>query len=122
MTRNNVALVVMVILTTCALVNAQAGQRSQTESSVRDAQANSSQSESANLSFQQRDQRYRLRKSDVVEIKFKLSPEFDQTVTVQPDGFISLDDLQDFANTISDEPSDENTYQLISLKQVSRFI
>jgi len=95
MTRNNVAIVVMVILTTCALVNAQAGQRPQTESSVRDAQANSLQSESANLSFQQRDQRYRLRKSDVVEIKFKLSPEFDQTVTVQPDGFISLDGAGD---------------------------
>jgi len=95
MTRNNVALVVMVILTTCALVNAQAGQRSQTESSVRDAQANSSQSESANLSFQQRDQRYRLRKSDVIEIKFRLSPEFDQTVTIQPDGFITLDGAGD---------------------------
>jgi len=33
---------------------------------------------------------YRLRKSDVIEIKFTFSPEFDQTVTVQPDGFIAL--------------------------------
>ena len=33
---------------------------------------------------------YRLRKSDVVEIKFTFSPEFDQTVTVQPDGFVAL--------------------------------
>ena len=33
---------------------------------------------------------YRLRKSDVVEIKFQFSPEFDQTVTVLPDGFLSL--------------------------------
>ena len=95
MTRNNVALVTMAILTMCALVNAQAGQLPQTESSVRDAQANSSQSESANLPFQQRDQRYRLQKSDVIEIKFRLSPEFDQTVTVQPDGFITLDGAGD---------------------------
>jgi len=95
MTRNNVALVVMVILTTCTLVNAQAGQLPQTESPVRDAQANSSQSEPANLPFQQRDQRYRLRKSDVIEIKFRLSPEFDQTVTIQPDGFITLDGAGD---------------------------
>ena len=33
---------------------------------------------------------YRLRKSDVVEIHFTFAPEYDQTVTVQPDGFISL--------------------------------
>jgi polysaccharide export outer membrane protein len=33
---------------------------------------------------------YRLRKSDVVEIRFTFSPEFDQTATVQPDGFVSL--------------------------------
>jgi len=31
-----------------------------------------------------------LRKSDVIEIKFTFSPEFDQTVTVEPDGFASL--------------------------------
>ena len=95
MTRNNLALVVMVILTTCALVNAQAGQLPQTESPARDAQANSSQSGSANLQFQQRDQRYRVRKSDVIEVKFQLSPEFNQTVTVQPDGFITLDGAGD---------------------------
>jgi polysaccharide biosynthesis/export protein len=33
---------------------------------------------------------YRLHKSDVVEVKFTFSPEFDQTVTVQPDGFVAL--------------------------------
>lgn len=33
---------------------------------------------------------YRLRTSDVVEIKFTFSPEFDQTVTVLPDGFLAL--------------------------------
>ncbi len=33
---------------------------------------------------------YRLRKSDVVEIDFTFSPEFNQTSTVQPDGFIAL--------------------------------
>lgn len=33
---------------------------------------------------------YRLRKSDVVEIDFPLVPEFNQTVTVQPDGFVGL--------------------------------
>ncbi|HEX4427618.1 MAG TPA: polysaccharide biosynthesis/export family protein [Terriglobales bacterium] len=33
---------------------------------------------------------YRLRKSDVVAISFTFAPEFDQNVSVQPDGFITL--------------------------------
>jgi protein involved in polysaccharide export with SLBB domain len=33
---------------------------------------------------------YRLGKSDVLEISFTFTPEFDQTVSVQPDGFIAL--------------------------------
>ena len=47
------------------------------------------------MQFQERDQRYRLRKSDVIDVKFKFSPEFDQTLTVQPDGFITLDGAGD---------------------------
>ena len=37
---------------------------------------------------------YRLRKSDVMEISFTFAGEFDQTVTVQPDGFITLRGLE----------------------------
>jgi len=33
---------------------------------------------------------YRLHKSDTIEISFVFSPEFNQTVTVQPDGFVGL--------------------------------
>ena len=40
-------------------------------------------------------QRYRVRKSDVIDVKFKFSPEFDQTLTVQPDGFVTLDEVGD---------------------------
>jgi polysaccharide export outer membrane protein len=40
---------------------------------------------------------YRLRKSDVVEVRFTFSPEFDQTITVQPDGFISPKDIGEIA-------------------------
>jgi polysaccharide biosynthesis/export protein len=35
---------------------------------------------------------YRLNHSDVVALSFTLSPEFDQTLTVQPDGYITLKD------------------------------
>ena len=40
--------------------------------------------------FSSRTPRYRLQTSDVVEIQFKFTPEFTQTVTLQPDGFVPL--------------------------------
>jgi polysaccharide export outer membrane protein len=91
MTRSNVALLVTAIVMACAFAVALRGQVSQTDSAVTTERADSSQTGSPNVKFQQRDQRYRLRKSDVIDVKFKFSPEFDQTVTVQPDGFITLD-------------------------------
>lgn len=53
----------------------------------------SPQANSTNVQFSERDPRYHVRKSDVIEVKFKFSPEFDQTVTVQPDGFVILDEV-----------------------------
>jgi polysaccharide export outer membrane protein len=35
---------------------------------------------------------YRLRASDVVEVTFTVAPEFDQILTVQPDGYLTLKD------------------------------
>jgi polysaccharide biosynthesis/export protein len=35
---------------------------------------------------------YRLRFSDVVEVTFTVAPEFNQTLTVQPDGYVTLKD------------------------------
>src|SRR5436305_421850 len=40
--------------------------------------------------FAERDPRYRLQPTDVVEVHYRYTPEFDQTVTVQPDGFVNL--------------------------------
>jgi polysaccharide biosynthesis/export protein len=94
MTRCKTTLLVKAILMVCSLAGAQTGQVSVTADSARNATGNSPQG-STSVQFQQRDPRYRLQKSDVVEIKFKFSPEFDQTVTVQPDGFISLDGAGD---------------------------
>jgi polysaccharide export outer membrane protein len=37
------------------------------------------------------EERYRLQPGDVVEVQFRYSPEFNQTVTVQPDGYVSLE-------------------------------
>jgi polysaccharide export outer membrane protein len=41
-------------------------------------------------SFAGRDPRYRLQSTDVMEVHYRYTPEFDQTVTVQPDGFVNL--------------------------------
>jgi polysaccharide biosynthesis/export protein len=38
----------------------------------------------------ERNPRYRLNRSDALALSFALSPEFNQNVTVQPDGFITL--------------------------------
>jgi polysaccharide export outer membrane protein len=35
---------------------------------------------------------YRLTRSDVVTLSFTLSPEYDQTLTIQPDGYVTLKD------------------------------
>src|SRR3954463_12481462 len=35
--------------------------------------------------------RYRLQPGDVLEVQFRYTPEFNQTLTVQPDGYISLE-------------------------------
>lgn len=39
--------------------------------------------------------RYRVTPGDVLEFRFPFVPELDQTVTVQPDGFITLKDIRD---------------------------
>jgi polysaccharide export outer membrane protein len=40
--------------------------------------------------FQERNPRYRLRKGDSFDLDFELSPEFNQTVAVEPDGYVTL--------------------------------
>jgi len=44
----------------------------------------------AKASFQERNPRYCLRKGDSFDVDFAFSPEFNQTVVVQPDGYITL--------------------------------
>jgi polysaccharide biosynthesis/export protein len=45
--------------------------------------------------FAEREPRYRLHMEDRLEIKFRMTPDWDQGVSVQPDGFISLLDVGD---------------------------
>jgi len=56
-----------------------------------DAAGNKGQAQStAPSGFQERNPRYALRKGDSFDVDFAFSPEFNQTVVVQPDGFITL--------------------------------
>lgn len=49
--------------------------------------------ESSRFGFQER--RYELQPGDVLEITFPFVAEFNQTITIQPDGFITLNTIQD---------------------------
>jgi polysaccharide export outer membrane protein len=41
--------------------------------------------------FAEHNPRYQIQPSDVIEIHYRYTPEYDQTVTVQPDGFVVLE-------------------------------
>ncbi len=45
--------------------------------------------------LQQRNPRYALCKGDVFDLTFPFTPEFNQTVTIQPDGYITVTELGD---------------------------
>jgi protein involved in polysaccharide export with SLBB domain len=48
------------------------------------------QTRAVNSDMPRRDNRYRLSASDSISLTFPLTPEFNQTVNVEPDGFVSL--------------------------------
>ncbi len=50
----------------------------------------SNRTEAGGPKLERRNPRYRLAKADVIEVDFPLTPEFNQTVTIQPDGYIAL--------------------------------
>ena len=45
--------------------------------------------------FKDRSPRYRIQAGDSFDVSFELSPEFNQTVSVQPDGFVTLRSVGD---------------------------
>jgi polysaccharide export outer membrane protein len=59
----------------------------QTDTRNKPSQTTSSETGS---SLHKRDRRYRINPSDTLELTFAFTPEFNETVTVQPDGYITL--------------------------------
>jgi len=49
----------------------------------------------SDLQFQERNPRYTIRTGDSFDVNFELSPEFNQNVTVQPDGYATLKSVGD---------------------------
>ena len=79
------ALLALVMGVPCAAQGGPAG------ASADDAANDKGQAPSAaTAGFQERNPRYGLRKGDSFDVDFAFSPEFNQTVVVQPDGYITL--------------------------------
>jgi polysaccharide export outer membrane protein len=53
-----------------------------------------SDSDPSRPQLHERNPRYRLESGDILELAFRYTPEFDQEVTVQPDGYVQLKGLQ----------------------------
>src|SRR5215467_12197397 len=45
----------------------------------------------ASSGFAERDPRYRLQPTDVLELQYRYTPEFNQTISIQPDGYVNLE-------------------------------
>lgn len=58
--------------------------------STDDTEQRAGKSELKQLPLQHRNPRYQLCKGDVLDLDFPFSPEFNQTVTILPDGYVSL--------------------------------
>ena len=77
----------------CALSYAVWGQGAPTPSS---AQGSATMVGAGTPVLQQRNPRfYKIGTGDVMEVEFRFTPEFNQTVTVQPDGYITLNEIGD---------------------------
>ena len=58
------------------------------------AKAAASDSDPNRPQLHERNPRYRLESGDILELAFRYTPEFDQEVTIQPDGYVQLKGLQ----------------------------
>jgi polysaccharide biosynthesis/export protein len=77
-------------------VVALSGAQSDSQPKVVNASVGGSSAEvKSDSQFQSRNPRYSITAGDTFDVNFELSPEFNQTVTVQPDGFITLKGVGD---------------------------
>ena len=82
--------VLCVILAASAFCAAQVGAGASLTSADHPSADAAAKPSAAAPQFQQRSPRYRIEAGDSFDVSFELSPEFNQTVSVQPDGFVTL--------------------------------
>jgi protein involved in polysaccharide export with SLBB domain len=88
---NSAPFTAMVLMIALLWIDASIPGQAQTASSAPAAQVTTaSQTSNAQPQLQQRYPRYIIQRSDVLLLTFPLTPEFNQTVTVQPDGYVNL--------------------------------
>jgi polysaccharide export outer membrane protein len=88
--------VAILLMVSVALAAAAAQDAAQSlAANVTPASATTAPNGKSDPQFQTRNPRYTIRSGDVFDVNFELSPEFNQTVTVQPDGFITLKGVGD---------------------------
>ena len=87
-TKKLLAGVLIALMAAAASVAAQTSPSIATNGAVAD--ANNSAPGGSSPQFGTRYPRYKIGSGDSFDVSFELSPEFNQTVTVQPDGFITL--------------------------------
>jgi polysaccharide biosynthesis/export protein len=87
--KKTVTVAAMLALACTVSIAQQAANAGAPPASATTASSKSSNSAS-DPTFHDRYPRYTLRSGDIFDVSFELSPEFNQTVSVQPDGFITL--------------------------------
>jgi polysaccharide biosynthesis/export protein len=81
----------LLLLATAPLLSAQEGNVQPAATKLASAEpVPDTPAKSTTPQLQQRNQRYHLAAGDSFDVSFELSPEFNQTVTVQPDGYVTL--------------------------------
>ena len=80
----------IVLLAGCALCAAQELKSASAAPNTDSAAATTTAKPASATEFKDRSPRYRIQAGDSFDVSFDLSPEFNQTVSVQPDGFVTL--------------------------------
>jgi len=80
----------------CLMCGIGNGYSQSTLASELPSQASPQNASAASPQFSERYPRYKLRPGDVLDLTFELSPELNQQVSVQPDGFVTLKQAGDF--------------------------
>lgn len=87
------SLIIFTVLTVLIPIPVRCQRNSTSAASMRSASSASDLSASEPSSLQERNPRYQLQKDDTFEVDFAFSPELNQTVAVQPDGYATLKEI-----------------------------